>query len=198
MGAGVYLAILGGCLIATLPLEVALRARVYARPRRLLLSLAPVVVLFMGWDLYAIAHRHWSYDKDQLVGVMLPGGLPLEEGLFFLAVPVCPDRAGGAGGFGFDGSHPATGATGVLGVLRDPVRLSGDRGRGPHLSGHRALQPRPDRRLAAGVCAPGGLPPAWPPGRSTPAVTATGLPGRWTRDQRHCDTVALPALVARM
>ena len=89
MGHWVYLAMLGGCLIATLPLEVALRARVYARPRRLLLSLAPVVVLFMGWDLYAIADRHWSYDKDQLVGVTLPGGLPLEEGLFFLVVPVC-------------------------------------------------------------------------------------------------------------
>src|SRR5512135_1200684 len=80
---------LAGCLIATLPLELVLRARAYARSRRLLLSVAPVVVVFGGWDLYAIAHRNWSYDNHQLVGVTLPGGLPLEEALFFVVVPVC-------------------------------------------------------------------------------------------------------------
>lgn len=85
----VYLAVLGGCLLATLPLELVLHVRVYARWRRLLLTLVPVLVVFVGWDLYAIAHHQWSYDAGQLVGVVLPGGLPLEELLFFLVIPVC-------------------------------------------------------------------------------------------------------------
>lgn len=85
----VYLAVLAGCLLGTLPLELVLRVRVYARWRRLLLTLVPVLVVFLVWDLYAITRRQWSYDPAQLVGVVLPGGLPLEELLFFLVIPVC-------------------------------------------------------------------------------------------------------------
>ncbi|MGI8761169.1 MAG: lycopene cyclase domain-containing protein [Jatrophihabitantaceae bacterium] len=84
-----YLAILAACLLGTLPLELLLGTRVYARWRRLLATLLPVVVIFGGWDLLAI-HRHtWSYDGAYLVGVRLPGQLPVEELLFFLVVPTC-------------------------------------------------------------------------------------------------------------
>jgi lycopene cyclase domain-containing protein len=85
----VYLAVLAFCLIGTAPLEVVLRARVYRRPLRLALTLLPVVVLFAGWDLYAIAHGHWTYDEAQTTGVLLPGRLPLDELLFFLVIPIC-------------------------------------------------------------------------------------------------------------
>lgn len=84
-----YLAVLTGCLLGTLPLEVWLRTRVYARPRRLLTALAPAFVLFVGWDLYAIARHHWAYDPAQTIGVVFPGGLPVEEALFFVVVPTC-------------------------------------------------------------------------------------------------------------
>jgi lycopene cyclase domain-containing protein len=84
-----YLAVLAGCLIGTAPLEVLLRTRVYARPVRLALALAPVLVVFVGWDLYAIARHQWSYDRARTAGVVLPGRLPLEELLFFLVIPVC-------------------------------------------------------------------------------------------------------------
>lgn len=84
-----YLAVLLGCLVATAPLEILLRTRVYARPRRLLLSVAPVLVVFVGWDLYAIARGHWAFDPRRTTGVLLPGGLPLDEVLFFVVVPVC-------------------------------------------------------------------------------------------------------------
>jgi lycopene cyclase domain-containing protein len=84
-----YLAILAACLLCTLPLEFALRVRVYARWRRLLLTLLPVVVIFGGWDLLAIAQHIWRYDPRYLVGVYLPGRLPLEELLFFLVIPTC-------------------------------------------------------------------------------------------------------------
>ncbi len=84
-----YLVVLAACLIGTAPLEVILRTRVYARPVRLLLTLLPVGVVFTGWDVYAISRRHWGYDRAQMSGVRPVGGLPLEELLFFLVVPVC-------------------------------------------------------------------------------------------------------------
>ncbi len=84
----VYLAVLAGCLLGTLPLELVLRTRVYARPLRLVLTLLPVLAVFVVWDVLAIRAGHWSYDPRQVTGVRL-GDLPLEELLFFLVVPVC-------------------------------------------------------------------------------------------------------------
>jgi lycopene cyclase domain-containing protein len=84
-----YLAVLAFCLLGTLPLEVWLGVRVYRRPRRLLLTLLPVVAVFYLWDVYAIAADHWSFDPAQTVGLVLPGGVPVEELLFFVVVPTC-------------------------------------------------------------------------------------------------------------
>lgn len=85
-----YLALLAGCLAGTaLPLELALHTRVFARWRRLVLTLAPVFGVFVGWDVWAIARRQWSFDPRQTSGVRLPGQLPLEEALFFLVIPTC-------------------------------------------------------------------------------------------------------------
>ena len=84
-----YLGVLAFCLLGTLPLELWLKVGVYRQWRRLLLTLLPVVAVFVAWDLYAIAAGHWSFDPAQTLGVELPGGLPVEELLFFLVVPVC-------------------------------------------------------------------------------------------------------------
>lgn len=83
-----YLLVLACCLIGTAPLEVVLRTRVYARTRRLLLTLLPVVAVFVVWDVLAIRAGHWDYDPEQVTGVQL-GGLPLEELLFFVVIPIC-------------------------------------------------------------------------------------------------------------
>jgi lycopene cyclase domain-containing protein len=83
-----YLGVLAFILAGTGWLEVVLRTRVLRRWRRLLLSLLPVVVLFVVWDLYAIAQEHWTFDAAATTGVRLPGGLPLEELAFFVVVPV--------------------------------------------------------------------------------------------------------------
>jgi lycopene cyclase domain-containing protein len=85
----VYVAILAGCVIGTLPLETVLHARVYARWPRALVTLVPVVVLFGAWDVLEIRAGAWTYDPRYLVGVTLPGRLPLEELLFFVVVPLC-------------------------------------------------------------------------------------------------------------
>lgn len=84
-----YAAVLLFCLVGTAPLELLLRTRVYARARRLALTVLPVAVVFTGWDLLAVRAGHWAFDLRQTVGVVLPGGLPVEEVLFFLVVPVC-------------------------------------------------------------------------------------------------------------
>ena len=89
MGHLTYLALLVGCLVVTAPLELVLRVRVYARWRRLLLAIAPEFVVFVAWVLYAIDRGHWDYDAEQTLGVRLPGGIPVEEVLFFLVVPLC-------------------------------------------------------------------------------------------------------------
>jgi lycopene cyclase domain-containing protein len=84
-----YLAVLAGCLLGAVWLEPVLRVGVLRQWRRLLLTLVPVVLVFGGWDIAAIAAHYWSYDRAQTTGVLLPGRLPLEELLFFIVVPVC-------------------------------------------------------------------------------------------------------------
>lgn len=83
-----YLLVLLACLVGTAPLEVFLGTRVYARWRRLGLTLLPVLAVFLVWDVLAIRAGHWAYDPAQTTGVRL-GNLPLEELLFFLVIPIC-------------------------------------------------------------------------------------------------------------
>ena len=89
MGHLTYLGVLAASLVATLPLELLLHTRVYARWPRLLLTVVPVAVVFTAWDLAAIAAGWWHYDSRYVVSVRLPGRLPVEELLFFLVIPVC-------------------------------------------------------------------------------------------------------------
>ena len=83
-----YLGLLGLCVTVTLPLEIIGGGRVYRRPKALLTTLAPVVVLFGGWDLLAVRHGEWQYSRRYTLG-WWPLGLPVEEWLFFLVVPIC-------------------------------------------------------------------------------------------------------------
>lgn len=86
-----YAAMLGFVLLATLPLEVLLRTRVYARSLRLGLVLVCAGTPFLVWDLLAVRAGHWSFDTTRTLGVEVPlvlGRLPLEEVLFFVVVPL--------------------------------------------------------------------------------------------------------------
>lgn len=82
-----YLLVLAGCVAVTLPLEFA-GARVYRRPRALAVALAPAAV-FLVWDLIAIAAGVWSIDPRYTLGPEPAPGLPLEEALFFVVIPLC-------------------------------------------------------------------------------------------------------------
>ena len=81
-----YLLVMAGCVIVTLPLEVLIGARVYARWRRMLLTLVPVLAVFITWDVLAIHARFWFYRH--LTGVRI-GNLPIEELVFFIVIPTC-------------------------------------------------------------------------------------------------------------
>lgn len=84
-----YLLLMAGCLIITLPLEFGLRARVYRRPRRVLLSLLPVLAIFLVWDVVGIVRRHWWYSDSYTTGIRFPFDVPLEEVVFFVVIPIC-------------------------------------------------------------------------------------------------------------
>lgn len=89
-----YLIVLGLCVLVTLPLELGparwrFGARVWRRPRRLAIALAPVWVAFVVWDVWATVHGTWWFSDRYTIGLRLPGDLAVEELLFFVVVPVC-------------------------------------------------------------------------------------------------------------
>lgn len=120
-----YLAVLAACLIGALWVEPVLHVNVLRRWRRLVITLAIIVVIFGGWDVAAIAAGHWHYDPAQILGIRLLGQLPLEELLFFLVVPF-------ASILGFEAVRAVRGAAAPAGDeapavhrIDDPVAPSG-------------------------------------------------------------------------
>lgn len=83
-----YLAVMAGCVLITLPLEL-FGARVYRRPLRVARVLLPPLVVFLVWDAVAIAFGVWDYNPAFVTGIELPGNIPLEELVFFLVIPLC-------------------------------------------------------------------------------------------------------------
>jgi len=89
MGHLQYLAVLVACLVVTLPLELVLGARVYRQPAKAVKAVAVGAAPFVGWDGYASIAGTWSFNPAYVVGLRPVFGLPLEELLFFVVVPVC-------------------------------------------------------------------------------------------------------------
>lgn len=83
-----YLAVLGFVLVASWWLEFVFQLRVLRRPKKLLLTLSLVSPWFVLWDAYAISLGHWFFDRSQMIGIIGPLGIPLEEYLFFILVPI--------------------------------------------------------------------------------------------------------------
>ncbi len=75
-------------IIGSFWLEIVLKVGVLRRVKRLFLSIAPVAILFLIWDAYAISQGHWYFDSNQILGVIGPFDIPLEEFLFFIFIPI--------------------------------------------------------------------------------------------------------------
>lgn len=69
-------------------LEIFLKVGVLRRLKRALLSIIPTATIFLLWDYYAVMQGHWWFDKNQVVGIFGPKGVPIEEFLFFIVVPL--------------------------------------------------------------------------------------------------------------
>ena len=84
-----YLLLMAACLLITLPLEFVFGARVYRRAAGLAFAVIPVVIIFSVWDIVGILRDHWSYSTRFTTGVKLIFGMPIEELVFFIVVPIC-------------------------------------------------------------------------------------------------------------
>ena len=89
MGHATYLVTMVACLGGASLLELGMRTRVYRRWRRLVLTVLPVVAIFMTWDAYAIHVGHWNFNPRLVTGVTTVAGIPLEELVFFVVIPIC-------------------------------------------------------------------------------------------------------------
>lgn len=82
-----YAVMLAFCLAGTLPLHRAFHLTLARQVRRVALSILPVALVFIAWDVAATRAGHWSFDPEQTLPVRVLG-LPLEELAFFVVVPL--------------------------------------------------------------------------------------------------------------
>ena len=83
-----YVIVLGACLAVTAPLEF-FGEGVYRQPWRTLRAVLPVTLVFVIWDAVAIAADVWTYNPRYISGITIGFGIPLEELLFFIVIPLC-------------------------------------------------------------------------------------------------------------
>lgn len=83
-----YMAMLAFVLVASGWLEFAFKIRVWRNPIRLFATVLIVAPVFIVWDAYAISQGHWFFDPAQTLGIYGPLGIPLEEYLFFMTIPI--------------------------------------------------------------------------------------------------------------
>jgi lycopene cyclase domain-containing protein len=83
-----YVAMLAFTVAGSFWLEIILKVRVLRRIKSAAMAIAPVSALFILWDAYAIHQGHWFFDRNQILGIFGPFGIPVEEYLFFIIVPL--------------------------------------------------------------------------------------------------------------
>ena len=83
-----YVAMLLFVIVGSWWLEFAFKIKVLRRPRILISAIFPVSIFFLLWDAFAINQNHWTFDRNQILGVFGPLNIPLEEYLFFLIIPM--------------------------------------------------------------------------------------------------------------
>ncbi len=83
-----YLAMIAFTVFGSIWLEFVLKVKVLRRYKQAIKAILPISLIFIVWDAYAIASGHWWFDKEQILGIFGPFGIPLEEYLFFTVVPL--------------------------------------------------------------------------------------------------------------
>jgi lycopene cyclase domain-containing protein len=80
-----YLAYLLLVLFSTLLVKQVLRIRLDYR--KALAAIAPVLVIFVIWDILATELGHWEFGLDKMLGIVIINQ-PLEELGFFIIIPL--------------------------------------------------------------------------------------------------------------
>ena len=83
-----YLVMLIFTFIGSIWLQIFLKVRVLQQVRRLVMTIIPVLLIFLLWDYAAISMSHWTFDSLQILPLKRFFGIPLEEIVFFLVVPL--------------------------------------------------------------------------------------------------------------
>jgi lycopene cyclase domain-containing protein len=83
-----YVAMILFTIVGSFWLEVVFKVGVLRRWKRAFSSILPISMIFIGWDAYAIKCGHWFFDRNQILGIFGPFGIPIEEYAFFIFVPV--------------------------------------------------------------------------------------------------------------
>ena len=83
-----YLLILAASVAGPLALSFDKKVAFYKKWKFLFLPIFIPALMYIAWDIYFTAEGVWSFNNDYITGVRLIN-LPLEEILFFFAVPYC-------------------------------------------------------------------------------------------------------------
>ncbi len=83
-----YLAVIAFVSLCAFGVNLGFRLRILRRWRELFLTQLSIVVIYLTWDTWAIAHKNWFFDTHQIINVDVLPKVPLEELLFFIVVPL--------------------------------------------------------------------------------------------------------------
>jgi lycopene cyclase domain-containing protein len=83
-----YLAMLLFTLLGSGWLNFFYKMKLMSKLSSLAISILPPALIFFIWDEFAIARGNWFFDHKLITNIFLPSGLPIEELLFFLIVPL--------------------------------------------------------------------------------------------------------------
>jgi lycopene cyclase domain-containing protein len=83
-----YLLVLAFISFCAVGVNLGFRIRIMGKLRQFLLVDALIMILYLGWDIWAVFKKSWYFDANQIIGWQLFDRLPIEEILFFLIVPL--------------------------------------------------------------------------------------------------------------
>ena len=74
--------------VCAVGVNASFRLKISRHWRIFLATDAVILALYTAWDVWAIENHNWRFDSAQILGLRIFAGLPIEEILFFIVVPL--------------------------------------------------------------------------------------------------------------
>lgn len=74
--------------ICAVGVNLGFRLRITHLWRVFLATDAAILLIYTAWDIWAVENHNWRFDSSQILGLRIFAGLPIEEILFFIVVPL--------------------------------------------------------------------------------------------------------------